>query len=635
MSTIAIKPTYKECAWIKEKDYHEIYHRSIDSPEAFWAEQARQYLSFIKPFSITKSGTFNRVKWFEDATLNVCFQCIDRHLPSKANHPAIIWEGDEPTENLTIDYQTLHDEVCRMSNLLKKYGIGKGDRVCIYLPTIPEAAYAMLACARIGAVHSVVFAGFSPAALNSRINDAECKMLITTDNSNRGGKPIPMHQNVLAALDNASTIENVLFISRPSNSSIESIIDWQAERLEMPTECQPTEMSAEDPLFILYTSGSTGKPKGILHTSAGYILYAMLTHKYIFDYHEGDIYWCSADVGWITGHSYMVYGPLANGATTLMFSGTPNYPTPARFWQVIDKHQVNIFYTAPTAIRSLIKASDDWVHQTKRSSLKLLGSVGEPINPEVWLWFHDVVGRKNCPVIDTWWQTETGGIMLSPLPGVNQLKPGFAQSAFFGIEPVLIDAKGNESPDGTLLAIKQPWPGMARSVFNDQKRYDETYFLNGYYLAGDEAYIDQDGDIQVIGRMDDVLNVSGHRLGTAEIENALLKHPAVAESAVVSIKHAIKGEAIFAFITLKEGFKPSDQLQQEIQKTVRHVIGPIATPEAIQWAAELPKTRSGKIMRRVLRKIANNGFDNFGDLSTLAAPAVVEDLITERKKANA
>lgn len=628
VTTIDIKPHYQEHAWIKPVDYQTLYQQSLNDPDTFWAEQARKHLEFIKPFSITKSGTFNQIKWFEDGTLNVSVQCIDRHLAKRANQTAIIWEGDELTQSQHISYQQLHDEVCRMSNVLKKYGIQKGDRVCIYLPMIPEAAYAMLACARIGAIHSVVFAGFSPEALASRINDASCKMVISTTEAYRGGKKHNLLKNVSLALKTTPSVNHLLLIDAPKQAPLENIVDWQLEKQTVSAICPPQEMAAEDPLFILYTSGSTGKPKGILHTSAGYILYATMTHKYVFDYHDGDIYWCTADVGWITGHSYIVYGPLANGATTLLFAGTPTYPTPSRFWQVIDKHQVNIFYTAPTAIRSLIKAGNKWVEQTDRSSLRLLASVGEPINPEVWLWYYNIIGNKQCPVIDTWWQTETGGIMISPLPGAVALKPGFAQTPFFGIDATLINEQGLENEQASLLAIRQPWPGLARSIYNDHTRYDTTYFANQYYLSGDEAHQDAQANFQIIGRIDDVLNVSGHRLGTAEIENALVEHPAVAEAAVVGIKHEVKGEAIYAFITLKQGYTPSDALKIDVSNKVRTIIGAIATPEKIQWAIELPKTRSGKIMRRILRKIANQDTEHLGDLSTLASPEVIKHLLS-------
>lgn len=629
-----IKPHYKENAWIKPDNYQKLYQQSLTHNNQFWTEQALTHLSFIKPFSITQSGPFHEKKWFEDATLNVSEQCIDRHLYEHAHQTAIIWQGEEDSERKRISYQELHDEVCRMANILKKYGIKKGDRVCIYLPMIVEAAYAMLACARIGAVHSVVFAGFSPNALAARINDAECKLLISTANFFRGGKTIPLEHNVQTALESTPCIDNLLMINEPKNSpSINNIqvIDWHKERHDVEPFCHIEEMNAEDPLFILYTSGSTGKPKGLVHTTAGYILYAAVTHKYVFDYHEGDIYWCSADVGWITGHSYIVYGPLANRATTLMFAGTPTYPSPDRFWQIIDKYKVNIVYTAPTAIRSLMKEDEKWLKTTNRKTLRLLGSVGEPINPSVWQWYHDKIGLKNCPVIDTWWQTETGGIMLSPMPGAFPLKPGFVQRPFFGIEPVLVDEKGLTTNNANLLAIRKPWPGMARTIYNDHGRYIENYFKNDLYMTGDGATVDAEGNFQITGRTDDVLNISGHRLGSAEIENALLTHPAVAETAVVSMAHEIKGEAIYAFATLKSHFSPSDALKTELSNTVRQSIGPIATPEHIQWAVELPKTRSGKIMRRLLKKIANKDTEQLGDLSTLASPDIIQTLIAQRQ----
>ncbi len=632
MDLIDIKPHYKKNAWIKSDDYKTLYQQSITEPEKFWAEQAREHLDFIKPFSITRSGNFNRCKWFEDGTLNVSLQCIDRHLSKRANQTAIIWQSDEQSDSKHISYQELHDEVCRMSNILKKHGVQKGDRVCIYLPMVPEAAYAMLACARIGAVHSVVFAGFSAQALQSRINDAHCKVLISTAISIRGGKTIALIDNIEQAIKETPSVEHVLLIKTPSSKIKFNYLDWSQEKLTVPAICKAEEMASEDPLFILYTSGSTGKPKGIVHSSGGYILYAALTFKYVFDYHDNDIYWCSADVGWVTGHSYIVYGPLANGATTLIFEGTPTYPNPSRFWQVIDKHKVNIFYTAPTAIRALMKEGDDWLSSTSRSSLKLLGSVGEPINPEAWRWYYNKVGNKQCPIVDTWWQTETGGIMLSPLPGVTKLKPGYAQMPFFGIEPVLLDDDGKQDTSGRLLAIKQPWPGMARTIYNDQNRYNETYFDNNCYMAGDEAEQDEHNNFKIIGRVDDVLNVSGHRLGTAEIESALAEHPAVAEAAVVSMKHPIKGEAIYAYVTLMTNQKPSTTLKKEIINKVREIIGPIASPEVIQWTDELPKTRSGKIMRRILRKIANKDYHQLGDLSTLAMPKVVEKIIADRLK---
>lgn len=635
MTLINIKPHYKKNAWIKKGNYQRLYEQSIKYKNQFWAEQALTHLTFIKPFSITQSGPFHQKKWFEDGTLNVSEQCIDRHLPDKANQTAIFWQGDIPEEKQRISYQVLHDEVCKMANVIKKQGIKKGDRVCIYLPMIPEAAYAMLACARIGAIHSVVFAGLSADALSSRINDAECQLLITTTDFNRGGKTIDIESNLKAALINTPSIKHALFIKMPTSPSLATfktmtLIDWQTEKKEAFPFCHIEEMNAEDPLFILYTSGSTGKPKGLVHTTAGYILYAAMTHKYVFDYHDGDIYWCSADIGWITGHTYVVYGPLANGATTLMFSGTPTYPTPQRYWEIIDEYKVNIFYTAPTAIRALMKEGDQHLKSSSRASLRLLGSVGEPINPSAWLWYHDFVGEKRCPVIDTWWQTETGGIMLSPMPGVTKLKPSYAQSPFFGIEPILINEQGKETQEGTQLAIKHPWPGLARTIYKDHNRYQNTYFKKGYYIPGDGAQKDEHNFIKITGRTDDVLNVSGHRLGSAEIENALLQHPFVAESAVVGMAHEIKGEAIYAFVTLKSHYTGSESLKLELSDTLKKHIGAIAKPEAIQWADELPKTRSGKIMRRLLKKISNKETHDLGDLSTLAAPKVIEALIQGR-----
>lgn len=636
MNSIAINEYYKKHAWITPERYQSLYLQSINEPETFWAQQAVNFLDFKRAPRRTLTGPFHACRWFEDGTLNASYQCIDRHLPKRAQQPAILWEGDEPNQQRTLTYQNLHDEVCRMANVMKKHGIKKGDRVCIYLPMIPEAVVAMLACARIGAVHSVVFAGFSPEALKQRIVDAACKLLITTMQAQRGGKCIALGENAAKAVGETTCLQHVLLIeSEGANVYFDSFIDWQQAKPTVAPDCPPEEMGSEDPLFILYTSGSTGKPKGILHTTAGYLLYAAMTHKYVFDYHDGDVYWCGADVGWITGHSYIVYGPLANGATSVIFAGTPTYPTPARYWQIIDKYQVNIFYTAPTAIRTLMKEGDEWLQTTTRSSLRLLGSVGEPINPDVWLWYYRYVGKEQAPVMDTWWQTETGGIMVSPLPGVTRLKPGFAQQPFFGVLPTLLDDKGHETKGTGRLAIKQPWPGLARTIYGDEARYLKTYFNHGYYVAGDEALQDDQGNYQILGRVDDVLNVSGHRLGTAEVENAIIEHPAVAESAVVGMKHAIKGEAIYAFVTLKQGVASSELLKQEICQQVRKAIGPIATPDIIQWADELPKTRSGKIMRRILRKIANEQFDNLGDLSTLATPQAVENLIQKRNSASA
>ncbi len=631
MTLIDIKDNFKENAFITEEKYKTLYQQSIENPEAFWADRANEFIDFYKPFDTVLSGPFNATRWFDGAELNVSYQCIDRHLKDNAERIAIIWEGDEPNISKTLSYQDLHDEVCRMANVLKNQGIQKGDTVCIYLPMIPEAAISMLACARIGAVHSVVFAGFSPEALRHRINDAKCKLVITTQDSPRGGKVTKLGDNVKKALEDTPSITHALFIEPPPTSQgLPKLVNWQEEKDKVEASCEPEVMQAEDPLFILYTSGSTGKPKGILHTQAGYILYAAMTHKYVFDYHPEDIYWCGADVGWVTGHSYIVYGPLANCATTLMFQGTPTYPNPSRFWQVIDKHQVNIFYTAPTAIRALMREGNKWVNATKRDSLRLLASVGEPINPEVWLWYYNVVGNTHCPVVDTWWQTETGGIMLCPLPGATKLKPGAAQTPFFGIEPMLVDEKGEEVKEQGLLAINKPWPGIARTIYHDAKRF-ETYFANNRYIAGDEALVDEYGYFQITGRADDVLNVSGHRLGSAEIENALCEHVDVAEAAVVGHQHEVKGEAIYAYVTLKSDSVPSESAKRALIDTVKQAIGPIAKPEVIQWANELPKTRSGKIMRRILRKIANKDFEHFGDLSTLANPQVVDELIDARK----
>lgn len=618
---------------VREKtppQYEEMYARSIRDPNGFWLEQANQFIDFYTPPSCSLSGDFMHATWFKDATLNVCYQCVDRHLETKGDQIAILWEGDEPHLTKTLTYQTLHDRVCRMGNVLKKAGIKKGDTVCIYLPMIPEAAIAMLACARIGAIHCVVFAGFSPQALQNRINDAKCKLLITTHESVRGGKVTPLAKQANIALQDTPSIDTVLLIERnEEDNPLPQALSWQKEKIAVDAHCEPEVMQAEDPLFILYTSGSTGKPKGILHTQAGYLLYVAMTHRYVFDYQEGDVYWCAADVGWITGHSYIVYGPLANGATTLIFSGTPTYPTPARFWQIIDKHQVSIFYTAPTAIRALMREGTKWLQHTSRASIKRLGSVGEPINPDVWLWYYNLVGKSNAPIVDTWWQTETGGIMISPLPRANQLKPGAAQLPFFGIQPCLIDERGVEQTQKGKLAIKAPWPGMARTVFGDPERY-QAYFAHGYYLTGDEAEIDINGFYQIIGREDDVMNVSGHRLGSAEIENALCEHFDVAEAAVVGFPHDIKGEGIYAFVTLKRDSVPSDNVKQELIDMVNKMIGPIAKPDTIQWAIELPKTRSGKIMRRVLKKIAKGERDGFGDLSTLANPDVINQLVNDR-----
>ena len=631
-----------ERALVNQADYEQMYQRSIDDNEGFWAEQAGR-IDWIKPFSIVKDVSFAKddlhIRWYDDGTLNACFNCVDRHLETKGDDVAIIWEGDDPSVDLRITYSELHARVCKFANALKELGAKKGDRITIYMPMIPEAAVAMLACARIGAVHSVVFGGFSPDALAGRIHDCESNIVITADQGVRGAKAIPLKDNVDRAAENpdVTTLEKVLVIKH-----IGADIDWVEGRdawlhdleAEVDVDCPCEEMSAEDPLFILYTSGSTGKPKGVLHTTGGYMVYAAMTHEVVFDYHPGDIYWCTADVGWVTGHSYIVYGPLANGATTLMFEGVPNYPTASRFWEVCDKHEVNICYTAPTAIRALMREGDEPVKRTSRKSLRLLGSVGEPINPEAWEWYYHVVGDGRCPIVDTWWQTETGGILISPLPGATALKPGSASKPLFGIQLEVVDSDGNVL-DGTaagLLVITNSWPGQMRTVYGDHKRFVETYFsaYEGKYFTGDGVRRDEDGYYWITGRVDDVLNVSGHRMGTAEVESALVSHKDVAEAAVVGCPHEIKGQGIYAYVTLMEGVDATDELLAELRQWVRKEIGPIATPDFIQWAPGLPKTRSGKIMRRILRKVAENDYGNLGDTSTLADPAVVEDLVSNR-----
>jgi acetyl-CoA synthetase len=629
-------------AWIDAKTYQTMYQRSVDDPVGFWGEQGKR-IDWIKPYTKVKNTSFApedvSIKWYEDGTLNVSANCIDRHLASRGDQIAIIWEGDDPTQDERITYRQLHDRVCRFANVLKANGVKKGDRVTIYLPMIPEATYAMLACARIGAVHSVVFGGFSPESLAGRIQDCASRFVITADEGVRGGKPIPLKKNTddaLAKLGGADV--RVLVVKRTGGK-----IAWNAARdiwlhdelQKVSADCKPEEMNAEDPLFILYTSGSTGKPKGVLHTTGGYLVYAALTHQYVFDYHDGDIYWCTADVGWVTGHSYIVYGPLANGATTLMFEGVPNYPTASRFWHVIDKWKVTIFYTAPTAIRALMGAGDDFVKRSDRSSLRLLGSVGEPINPEAWEWYHRVVGNGRCPVVDTWWQTETGGILISPLPGATKLKPGSATLPLFGIKPAVVDDKGTELTGATSgnLILTDSWPGQMRTVYGDHARFVQTYFstYKGAYFTGDGCRRDADGYYWITGRVDDVINVSGHRLGTAEIESALVGHSGVSEAAVVGYPHDIKGQGIYCYVTLMAGLKGSEELKAELKQWVRKEIGPFATPDQIQFAPGLPKTRSGKIMRRILRKIAEDDVDALGDTSTLADPAVVEDLAANRQ----
>ena len=629
----------RQRAHLDNDAYLRLYRQSVEQPDTFWAEQAKAFLDWFKPWDKVHDSDLKqgRAEWFKGGQLNVAYNCIDRHLEQRGEQVAIIWEGDNPSESAHITYRKLHHNVCRLANVLKSRGVEKGDRVCIYMPMIPEAAYAMLACARIGAVHSVVFGGFSPDSLRDRILDADCRTVITADEGVRGGKYIPLKQNVEKALKDCPDVSTVVVVERTQGDIpwVEGRDIWYHEALHAASaDCPAEAMDAEDPLFILYTSGSTGKPKGVLHTTGGYLLGAAMTHKYVFDYHDGDVYWCTADVGWVTGHSYIVYGPLANGATTLMFEGVPNYPDASRFWQVIDKHQVNIFYTAPTAIRALMREGDAPVRQTSRSSLRLLGSVGEPINPEAWEWYYQVVGEKRCPIVDTWWQTETGSILITPLPGATALKPGSATRPFFGVQPVLLDEKGKEI-DGAgsgVLAIKASWPSQIRSVYGDHQRMIDTYFkpYPGYYFSGDGARRDEDGYYWITGRVDDVINVSGHRIGTAEVESALVLHDAVAEAAVVGCPHDVKGQAIYAFVTLMAGSQPSEALQQELLALVGKEIGSFAKPDHLQWAPSLPKTRSGKIMRRILRKIACNELDSLGDTSTLADPGVVQGLIDNR-----
>jgi len=628
-------------ALVNTAGYQEIYGESLADPEAFWRHHG-QRIDWIQPYTIVKNTRFTKndvsIKWYEDGTLNACVNCVDRHLPRRAEQTAIIWEGDEPDMDARITYRQLHEEVCRFANVMKAQGVKKGDRVTIYMPMIPEATYAMLACARIGAVHSVVFGGFSPDALAGRIVDCDSTCVITADEGVRGGRTIPLKANTDAALAQCPGVTSVIVVQRTGNSvDMQAGRDvwYHAEKEKVSADCPAEEMSAEDPLFILYTSGSTGKPKGVLHTTGGYMVYASMTHEYVFDYHEGDIYWCTADVGWVTGHSYIVYGPLANGATTLMFEGVPNYPDNSRFWQVCDKHQVNIFYTAPTALRALMREGDEPVKSTSRASLRLLGSVGEPINPEAWLWYYRTVGDSKCPIVDTWWQTETGGILITPLPGATALKPGSATQPFFGVQPLLVDNEGNvlEGAASGNLCLADSWPGQMRTVYGDHQRFMDTYFsqYDGLYFTGDGCRRDDDGYYWITGRVDDVLNISGHRLGTAEVESALVAHQQVAEAAVVGYPHDIKGQGIYCYVTLNAGLEGDDGLKQVLVQWVRKEIGPIATPDLIQFAPGLPKTRSGKIMRRILRKIAEDDFDNLGDTSTLADPAVVDDLIENRQ----
>jgi acetyl-CoA synthetase len=635
----SVTPEFARQTHLNLEQYRKLYDVSVKDPQYFWSEQAQKFVTWFKPWDAVMTGSFENgdTAWFHNAKLNAAYNCLDRHLETRAQQTAIIWEGDDPSEIRKLTYTELCAEVCRFANALENLGAKKGSRICIYMPMIPETVVAMLACARIGAVHSVVFGGFSADALKTRIIDADCQLVITANESLRGKKIIPLKKNVDAAIEGLTTVRKVIVVKRTENAlTLQAPRDvWYHELIsaEEPSS-KPVMMDAQDPLFILYTSGSTGKPKGILHTTGGYLVYAAMTHYYIFDYHDGEIYWCTADVGWITGHTYSVYGPLLNGATVLLFESIPHYPSFSRFWEIIDRHQVNIFYTAPTAIRALRREGDSWVKKTSRASLKLLGSVGEPISPDVWEWYYTVVGEGRCPVVDTWWQTETGGILISPLPGATPLKPGSAGWPFFGIEPVIVDEHGDEVKRGEMgkLMIKKPWPGMLQTVFKNRERFMAAYFneFPGNYLTGDDARRDQDGYYWITGRNDDVLKVSGHRIGTGEVESALLKHSAAAEAAVVEVPHDVKGNSIYAFISLKEGQQGSDALKIELIQVVRSQIGAIAVPDYIQWAQALPKTRSGKIMRRLLRKIANNDIEDLGDTSTLAEPYVIDSLIANR-----
>ena len=631
----------RERSLISEKEYNEMYSLSIEENEKFWENYGRN-IDWIKPYTKTKDVSYNlddlHIKWFYDGTLNASSNCLDRHLDSKGDDVAIIWEGDDPSEHKEITYKKLHEEVCKFANALKSKGAKIGDRITIYMPMIPEAAVAMLACARIGAIHSVVFGGFSPEALAGRILDCDSSIIITADEGLRGGKIIPLKENTDKALEKCSCIKHCFVVRRTGGKVYwkEDRDIWYNEAISSASKhCPPTEMNAEDPLFILYTSGSTGKPKGVLHTTGGYMVYVAMTHKYVFDYHDGDIYWCTADVGWVTGHSYIVYGPLANGAVTLMFEGVPNHPSSSRFWEIVDKHKVNIFYTAPTAIRALMREGNNPVKSTSRISLRLLGTVGEPINPEAWVWYNDVIGEKRCEIVDTWWQTETGGILISPFPGITPTKPGSATKPFFGIEPVIVNSE-NEVLEGSAegnLCIEHSWPGQMRTIYGDHERFAQTYFSNfpGRYFSGDGCKRDEDGYYWITGRVDDVINISGHRLGTAEVESALVEHAYVSEAAVVGYPHDIKGQGIYAYVTLSLDVKPSEIIEKELKMIVRKIIGPIATPDLIQFSPNLPKTRSGKIMRRILRKIAADDYQNLGDTSTLADPSVVISLIKNRK----
>ncbi len=637
--TYDIPAAFAEHAHMDEAQYRAMYSRSIEDPQGFWAEQAERFLDWDKTWDTVLDWDYHKghIRWFEGGRLNACYNCVDRHLETRGEQTALIWEGNDPADDARITYRELHGQVCRLANVLKSRNVGKGDRVCIYMPMIPEAVYAMLACARIGAVHSVVFGGFSPESIKDRVLDSDCQTVITSDEAVRGSKHIGLKANVDKALEACPNVHTVVTVRHTGNDIawLEGRDVWYHEAMEAASADCPVEiMEAEDPLFILYTSGSTGKPKGVLHTTGGYLLYAAITHKYVFDYHDGDVYWCTADVGWITGHSYIVYGPLANGAISLVFEGVPTYPDASRFWQVCDKHKVNTFYTAPTALRSLMRMGDEPVRQTSRESLRLLGTVGEPINPEAWEWYYHVVGDARCPIVDTWWQTETGGHMITPIPGAMKLKPGSATRPFPGVSPAIVDQDGNiqEGAAEGSLVITHPWPGQMRTVFGDHQRFIDTYFKTypGMYFTGDGARRDEDGDYWITGRVDDVIIVSGHNLGTSEIESALVLHDAVAEAAVVGYPHEVKGQGIYAYVTVINGMEPSDELRTELVQQVRREIGPLATPDIIQWAPGLPKTRSGKIMRRILRKIAANDMDSLGDTSTLADPAVVDELIANR-----
>jgi len=637
----------REKAWIKGKEeYEKIYKRSIEDPDGFWAEIADEYVTWFKKWDTVEDYNFDMrkgpiyIKYFDGGKLNVSYNCLDRHLETRGDQVALQWEGNEPGEDRALTYKDLHEEVCKFANVLKAHGIKKGDRVCLYLPMVPELAISMLACTRIGAIHSIVFGGFSSDALKDRIQDSKARILVVCDGTFRGAKAVPQKASADAALTECPSIEKVIVVNRVGDKikcdwTEGRDLWWNDEMAKVDADCEPEWMDAEDPLFILYTSGSTGQPKGVMHTTGGYLTYVAYTHKTIFDYHDGDVYWCTADIGWVTGHSYIVYGPLCNGATSVMFEGVPNYPDMSRFWKIVEKYKVTIFYTAPTAIRAIAKEGDTWVKAADISSLRILGTVGEPINPEAWNWYYNLIGRGECPIVDTWWQTETGGILITPLPGATDIKPGMATVPFMGVWPVLLDDEGNEMTETVAsgaLCMKKPWPGLMRGVYGDPQRFQETYFeqFPGYYVAGDGARRDADGYYQITGRIDDVINVSGHRMGTAEVESALVAHPKVAEAAVVGYPHEIKGQSIYAYVTLNAGVEKSDDLKKELVTHVRKEIGPIATPEKIQWSDALPKTRSGKIMRRILKKVAADAVDEIGDTSTLADPSVVDDIVKNR-----